>query len=115
MSDPWSSWVQRSYRDWKGAALARHLHPFGPGRNSVRVEINGTSLDAWLKEIPNDSIIPHEIPLNRAEELVLFSLNDYLGLSTHDKVRAAAAEAAQRGGMGPRSSAIVAGYTVEHR
>jgi len=41
----------------------------------------------------------------------LFSTNDYLGLSAHPAVAAAAATAAARYGMGPRASALVAGYT----
>lgn len=47
--------------------------------------------------------------------LRLFGLNDYMGLSTHPDVRAAAAAAALSGGMGPRSSALVCGFTNEHR
>lgn len=45
----------------------------------------------------------------------LFSLNDYLGLSTHPQVCAAAASAALAVGSGPRSSALVGGYTTHHR
>lgn len=45
----------------------------------------------------------------------LFSLNDYLGLSTHPRVRYAAAAAARSFGNGPRASALVAGYTVHHQ
>lgn len=47
--------------------------------------------------------------------LRLFSSNDYLGMSSHPDVRAAAASAASRWGSGPRSSALVCGYTHEHR
>ncbi|KAF6252194.1 PLP-dependent transferase [Scenedesmus sp. NREL 46B-D3] len=47
--------------------------------------------------------------------LLLFSTNDYLGLSAHPAVKAAAAEAAAQVGCGPRSSALVAGFTSEHR
>lgn len=48
--------------------------------------------------------------------LTLFSTNDYLGLSTHPRVRAAAAEAAASLGCGPRASALVPGaYTTAHR
>lgn len=47
--------------------------------------------------------------------LRLFSSNDYLGMSSHPEVRAAAASAASRWGSGPRSSALVCGYTHEHR
>ena len=45
----------------------------------------------------------------------LFSLNDYLGLSTHPAVCAAAADAARALGNGPRSSALVGGFTTLHR
>ncbi|EFJ39865.1 hypothetical protein VOLCADRAFT_78219 [Volvox carteri f. nagariensis] len=45
----------------------------------------------------------------------LFSLNDYLGLASHPEVAEAAARAAKQVGMGPRSSALVAGYTHSHR
>jgi hypothetical protein len=47
--------------------------------------------------------------------LRLFSSNDYLGMSSHPDVRAAAAGAALRWGSGPRSSALVCGYTHDHR
>ncbi|GIM09184.1 hypothetical protein Vretimale_13087 [Volvox reticuliferus] len=47
--------------------------------------------------------------------LRLFSLNDYLGLASHPEVAEAAARAARQVGMGPRSSALVAGYTHSHR
>ena len=45
--------------------------------------------------------------------ITLFSTNDYLGLSAHPAVRAAAAEAAAAVGCGPRASALVpGGYTA---
>lgn len=44
----------------------------------------------------------------------LFSSNDYLGLSFHDEVRAAAAAAAQELGMGPRGAALICGYSDRH-
>ena len=44
----------------------------------------------------------------------LFSSNDYLGMSTHRDVRVAAARAALAHGSGPRSSALVCGYTPAH-
>ncbi|PNW79952.1 hypothetical protein CHLRE_08g373347v5 [Chlamydomonas reinhardtii] len=47
--------------------------------------------------------------------LKLFSLNDYLGLASHPDVAAAAARSALRVGLGPRSSALVAGYSHSHR
>lgn len=47
-------------------------------------------------------------------KLILFSGNDYLGLSAHPSVRAAAAKAAEEHGMGPRGSALICGYTDYH-
>ncbi|CAI7832458.1 unnamed protein product [Closterium sp. NIES-54] len=66
-------------------------------------------------------------PRASPRRLVLFSANDYLGLASHPRVRAAAAkvrkllsfpphspQAAWQQGMGPRASALVTGYTTEH-
>eukprot|EP00775_Hariotina_reticulata_P014116 gene14116-14245_t len=82
-------------------------------------------LDAWLEgNYSPDSCTgldlnpQHRSPTLQQHELrlvTLFSLNDYLGLSTHSAVRAAAAAAAMQVGSGPRSSALVAGFTTEHR
>ena len=47
-------------------------------------------------------------------ELLLFSSNDYLGLSTHPHVKEAIATAARESGSGPRGSALVCGYTELH-
>ncbi|ONK56362.1 uncharacterized protein A4U43_C10F7640 [Asparagus officinalis] len=47
--------------------------------------------------------------------MILFSGNDYLGLSTHPSVATAAAKAALEHGMGPRGSALICGYTNYHR
>ncbi|XP_058085776.1 8-amino-7-oxononanoate synthase-like isoform X2 [Magnolia sinica] len=51
----------------------------------------------------------------QSKMLLLFSGNDYLGLSSHPTVRKAAAKAAQEHGMGPRGSALICGYTNYHR
>ena len=48
----------------------------------------------WLAEGWQGILIADTCPIK------LFSLNDYLGLSTHPKVCAAAAAAASAGGMG---------------
>lgn len=48
-------------------------------------------------------------------EVVVFAANDYLGLSSHPDVRAAASAAALAHGSGPRSSALLCGYTGAHR
>nr|CAD1835085.1 unnamed protein product [Ananas comosus var. bracteatus] len=48
-------------------------------------------------------------------KMLLFSGNDYLGLSSHPAVRSAAAKAAREVGMGPRGSALICGYTNYHK
>jgi len=47
--------------------------------------------------------------------LTVFAANDYLGLSSHPEVRAAASAAAAEYGSGPRSSALVCGHTEFHQ
>ncbi|CAL0311002.1 unnamed protein product [Lupinus luteus] len=49
------------------------------------------------------------------KKLILFSGNDYLGLSSHPTIGKAAAMAAQQHGMEPRGSALICGYTNYHR
>ncbi|RVW30510.1 8-amino-7-oxononanoate synthase [Vitis vinifera] len=51
----------------------------------------------------------------KSRDLLLFSGNDYLGLSSHPTIGKAAAKAAREHGMGPRGSALVCGYTNYHR
>ena len=48
------------------------------------------------------------------QRLVLFSTNDYLGMSGHPRVTAAAVRALEQHGMGPRGSALICGWTAEH-
>lgn len=47
--------------------------------------------------------------------VLLFSGNDYLGLSHHPEVVRAATEAMEEWGLGPRGSALVCGYTQWHQ
>lgn len=66
-----------------------------------------------------DNIITNKhLPPSSNEEdtktITLYSLNDYLGLSSHAKVREATSLSAQRYGNGPRSSVLVGGYTCYH-
>ena len=51
----------------------------------------------------------------KQSSLVLFSGNDYLGLSTHPAVKEAAVKAIADYGMGPRGSALMCGFTELHR
>lgn len=73
------------------------------------------TLQEWLRELPGpegESICEDE---KLGRKLILFSGNDYLGLSSHPAVRKAAAKAALEHGMGPRGSALICGYTNYHR
>ncbi|CAG9461385.1 unnamed protein product [Pedinophyceae sp. YPF-701] len=92
-----------------------------PGCTQRTTHAHGAALDALSAVAPGGatpctrsgvSAAPRP---EQASNLVLFSSNDYLGLSSHEGVRSAVASSAARHGMGPRSSAIVAGYTAEHR
>lgn len=60
----------------------------------------------------DDKSEPSDIELKK---LIVFSGNDYMGLSSHPMVRDAASKAAQEHGMGPRGSALICGYTSYHR
>lgn len=55
-----------------------------------------------------------ELKGGRRSPLLLFSTNDYLGLSAHPDVRRAASSAATAIGMGVRSAAIVSGHSKVH-
>ncbi|CAL9060958.1 unnamed protein product [Musa banksii] len=83
-------------------------------RSSVEVEMDERAFREWLSELPDpggESIAKDE---NVSRKLLLFSGNDYLGLSSHPAVRKAAAKAAQEHGMGPRGSALICGYSNYH-
>ncbi|MBA0761686.1 hypothetical protein Gotri_024299 [Gossypium trilobum] len=94
-------------------------------RSSVNVSISEPTYRKWLLEIPSsgDEIVHGECladdtfgtSQHQFKRLLLFSGNDYLGLSSHPAVRRAAAEAARDYGMGPRGSPLICGYTYHHR
>ncbi|KAK8686407.1 hypothetical protein V6N13_125432 [Hibiscus sabdariffa] len=94
-------------------------------RSSVKVSISESTYRKWLLEIPSsgDDIVHGEsfsddnfgTRQQQFKQLLLFSGNDYLGLSSHPAVRKAAAKAAQEYGMGPRGSPLICGYTYHHR
>ena len=86
-----------------------------------------TRWDTWFAERASDrrlhqlnrSLEPIEwvssVEVRRRERtLILFSSNDYLGLSAHPDVRRAAIQATTRCGNGPRGSALVCGHTHDH-
>jgi 8-amino-7-oxononanoate synthase len=94
--------------------------------HSTQAAIHPDQLDAWLQGAPALSD-PRTLPTAAdaattssstsppLRPVRLFGLNDYMGLSTHPDVCRAAAGAALAAGMGPRSSALVCGFTTEHR
>lgn len=94
-------------------------------RSSVVVKISEATFQLWInnlcstgQETSDFDILLDNVMESRAQpfrKLLLFSGNDYLGLSAHPTVRSAAAKAAQDHGMGPRGSALVCGYTYYHR
>eukprot|EP00250_Pteridium_aquilinum_P001954 c12163_g1_i1 orf=113-1690(+) len=110
-------------------AITSDLQTFdglGPwDRPAVEIEISRPTFQRWLDDLPStgDEICSLDLALEYASglnaelghKLVLFSGNDYLGLSVHPSVRQAASKAAIDFGMGPRGSALVCGYTYFHR
>nr|GLL21044.1 8-amino-7-oxononanoate synthase [Ipomoea trifida] len=94
-------------------------------RASVEVMISETTYQKWLKDVPSsgddtecDKVwTDNEVGDcgGKFRKLILFSGNDYLGLSSHPTIIKAATEAVQRHGMGPRGSALICGYTYYHR
>ncbi|MFW5968872.1 MAG: aminotransferase class I/II-fold pyridoxal phosphate-dependent enzyme, partial [Persicimonas sp.] len=85
----WDGWLEESLHALEGRDLLRRLEEVEP-LDAVHVRAGG-------------------------RDLTLFSSNDYLGLSHHERVRRAAAEASEEVGLGPRGSALVCGYTSHHR
>ncbi|KAK1274029.1 hypothetical protein QJS04_geneDACA012477 [Acorus gramineus] len=85
-------------------------------RSSVEICIDESTLHNWLHDVPSlgDEIMRPDRKAG-GRKLLLFSGNDYLGLSCHPTVRKAAAMVAQEHGMGPRGSALICGYTNYHR
>ena len=96
------------------------------GSSPVEVRVAPDTLARWLandqdlghSHEPSTSAAPSSAPSSpsssSSRRLRLFSSNDYLGMSTHRDVRVAAARAALAHGSGPRSSALVCGYTPAH-
>jgi len=85
----WDEWLDTSLARLTSDNQRRELRAVTP-TSAVRAVIDGRSV-------------------------VLFSSNDYLGLSAHPEVRSAAAEAANGVGGGPRGSPLICGYTAAHQ
>jgi len=88
MEPSWERWLTERRAELEDADLLRRLRPLVPV-DGLRAEVGG-------------------------RRVVLFSTNDYLGLSFHPRVSDAVARAARTGGMGPRGAALICGYTHEH-
>ncbi|GMH10849.1 hypothetical protein Nepgr_012690 [Nepenthes gracilis] len=141
----WDSWVEEAVSKLESSKLLRSVRPINLcgklsnaskleefqvfdglrqwDRASVEVEISDYTFHKWINDIPScgDLMVPRSGEGNEVEcslpcrRLLLFSGNDYLGLSSHPTVRIAAVKAALEHGMGPRGSALICGYTEYHQ
>ena len=93
----------------------------------VRTTMGRTPWDGWigdrlrerrrikrLRELDQVDPIDAVHASHRGHRKVLFSTNDYLGLSSHPSVVSALIHAASDVGLGPRGSALVCGYGDLH-
>ncbi len=96
-ADAWDAWVAGTLSELKNNQLLRSLRAVAPvSRSATRV-----CMEDMVEGVQR--------------EVVVFTANDYLGLSTHAEVRAAASAAALEYGSGPRGSALLCGYTAAHQ
>ena len=93
---PWEKLTQRGLRHITKRGLLR--------KTKALVLSPGASLDG----------VRHALAERPDHKVVLFSSNDYLGLSSHPRVVHRTMEATQRFGLGPRGSPLVCGYTHLH-
>jgi 8-amino-7-oxononanoate synthase len=114
VSDPWEAWTAKRVRELGEQQVLRSLRPLGPVRGDASaVLLDAGTREGWMSNAP--SLGEYDRSLAADQRLLLFASNDYLGLSAHPEVRAAAANAAAQFGCGPRASALVSGYTHGHR
>ncbi|KAJ1689178.1 hypothetical protein LUZ63_013333 [Rhynchospora breviuscula] len=83
-------------------------------RSAVVIKMEGPSLSKWLSYLPKMGNKTSTKFLNDRQNMLLFSGNDYLCLSSHPAVRKAASSASLEHGMGPRGSVLVCGNTSYH-
>ncbi|CAN6698171.1 unnamed protein product [Malus baccata var. baccata] len=132
---PWGHWFEDALNKLQHLQLLRSLRPIylhsGPtqeaqksaedefkvfdemqtwDRSSVEVHIPEPTFQKWLLDIPSSG---DEEGTQKFKKLLLFSGNDYLGLSSHPKF--IFNQAALEHGMGSRGSALICGYTDYHR
>lgn len=99
----WDAWLGSSLAGLRERELFRTLRPTIPGRSAVEVLLPEADLQAWLAGAPpplQGRALPALSGCEGLRTLRLFSLNDYLGLSTHPEVREATAAAALACGSG---------------
>lgn len=121
-SDPFSAPLQRSAMSASTSGRRRSTG-VAPNPTAVAVADGPSSFQPpSASGFPSSALSSSSFPLSSTPTttttttLTLFSTNDYLGLSTHPRVRAAAARTAASLGCGPRASALVPGaYTTAHR
>jgi len=88
MEREWHDWLSARRAERARAGRSRSLRPIEP-EDGFHAELDG-------------------------RRMVLFSSNDYLGLSAHPRVKEAAAGTVSRHGMGPRGASLICGYTRDH-
>jgi len=109
----WSAWLARTNTALRRDDVSRALRPVDASDSPQTYSARERTLARWLGDDDDlgESADAHDV----ASAVRVFSGNDYLGLGAHERVRRAAATAAERYGCGPRSSALVCGYTSAHR
>ncbi|KAG1666762.1 hypothetical protein FOA52_004598 [Chlamydomonas sp. UWO 241] len=132
LAEEWGLWLASSLGDLRDRRLLRVQRPTIALKSSTRALVPDAQLADWAAGIEPQGVVARyagpasarsgssaasaaAAPRHGVSELTLFSTNDYLGLGSHPEVCAAAADAALRLGMGPRSSAVVGGTTTLHR
>lgn len=112
----WSEWCEFVTSGLCERDVLRSLRTITPqtGQEATAVLVDRCTHSQWTENMPSVGEVP-ELSSDPPVALAMFATNDYLGLSMHPAVRAASAAAANAFGCGPRSSALVCGYTASHR
>ena len=111
--DAWTAWLHLANDDMRENGVDRALRPIAQTSDATAFTARDAALErfrASASDLGESADAPG--PSTRVRG---FSGNDYLALGTHARVRAAAAAAAAAHGCGPRSSALICGYTESHR
>ncbi|GAA5181230.1 8-amino-7-oxononanoate synthase [Rugosimonospora acidiphila] len=109
----------------RGVAGPAASPPGGPGSPAGRAGVGEAEQDrspaGWLSELDDEAARRQRAGLRRelrpreaGDDAVDLAGNDYLGLSRHPRVLAAAADALTRYGLGATGSRLVRGSTAEH-